>query len=340
MQRSIFHGIVKNENSYTHLLYNLMLREERVRMSVLQCLLGDFCPAICEARAIGLQKTLPNGGRPDLLIETDKLSAIVEVKTEEARDWSVRQLLFDSDENEPKTYLAHLKEQATLGRTCVLLFLVPPSWCLRSDVETAIQDLNKEGSTKHVTVRPIVTWRDILLCHQETELQPGPSLWQEFQLFLKERFDLIRFSDQEISAFRSNLIDLGLATKLVHLIDTVRQQASKYKLHVNELRAPGGEISIYLQGERGWKGKTLLFGCWPALWEEGNPDPLCCATDGRYAEVFKNAVSDLLPGPLFEHDNWIGIGFSDADLKAGSDEVYRKLLQIWKAFSEAEEVRG
>ncbi len=39
---SIFSGIVRNEDSYTQLLYNLMVRDERLLTAVLAFLLGEI----------------------------------------------------------------------------------------------------------------------------------------------------------------------------------------------------------------------------------------------------------------------------------------------------------
>jgi hypothetical protein len=219
---SIFQGIVRNENSFTQLLYNLMTRDELFRKDVLSLFAGETRSRSTVRANIYIEKHLPNGGRADLLIENPDLAIIVEVKTEHLRGRTAKQLLSGLDDN-PKSYLAYLESRRSLGARGLLVFLVPPDWRRKADLEDEIAGYVRQGRDKGVEVQQI-TWRDLLDCHK-TEQTFNGSLWLEFHNLLERRFGAVRFQKSEINSMINGEMTFASVVKLTKLIDDVRKKA-------------------------------------------------------------------------------------------------------------------
>src|SRR5579863_4468567 len=144
-KESIFHKLIKNENSYSQLLCNMMRREGDFR--------GDFLDQFSKhlkervkASDIRTQVRLPKCGQADILIRSDKLCMIVEVKTESHRGVTDRQGLLDN----PQSYQAWLEEQKAAGSEAWLVFLVPETWKNLPEKEQEIDDYKRRGREKGV----------------------------------------------------------------------------------------------------------------------------------------------------------------------------------------------
>jgi hypothetical protein len=325
-EASIFSRIVRNEDSYTQLLYNLMVRDESLRAVVLAFLLGEINPVSVSKRDIYIQKRLPNGGKPDLMIEHAGLSAIIELKTENERGRTARQLIVEPEQDDPECYLSYLRQKHAAGDRCALVFLVPPAWRERADVEEQIAELKKEGRAADIIVKQ-VTWQELLHCHEDTTT--GLSLWREFQAFLREHFDMIHFTKEEIETMVNGTMTLVSAVKLNRLIEEVRLKAEAHKMPVTKLCSESEEISFYFKRKVGNKEEwPLFFGCCPLLWKT-DPRPLCCGVKVDLKDRFENAVRDVLKEQTITDGDWVGVGFPDEDLERGAEAIYPKLPAIW-----------
>ncbi len=113
---SIFHKVVKKEDSYTQLLYNLIKRDGAFRRHFLSFLVGqDLTKLLGEDLTkdathayIATQERLSNKGRADIYVKTAKLCLILEVKTEIHRDRTEMQLL---SKPEKESSFARIKHQ-------------------------------------------------------------------------------------------------------------------------------------------------------------------------------------------------------------------------------------
>src|SRR5438105_2881757 len=112
--QNIFHNLVTDENSTTELLCSLM-RFPAFRQTAIRILLGVAADVSFEQ--IDTQADLAGHGRADLLLRTDQLCAIVEVKVNPWQALTPRQEL---------DYIRYLSGQNQPQK--VLAFLVPDAW--------------------------------------------------------------------------------------------------------------------------------------------------------------------------------------------------------------------
>jgi len=80
---SIFHKVATKEDDYTQILCNLMKRQEgkELRTSVLSMILGnsDLASQVSPDQ-IDTQVSMREAGRPDLIVESPVVYAVIEVK--------------------------------------------------------------------------------------------------------------------------------------------------------------------------------------------------------------------------------------------------------------------
>src|SRR5947209_14482983 len=113
---NIFHNLVTDEDSTTELLCNLM-RFPTFRQSVLVSLFNTPFAAEAAFDQVGTQMDLAGRGRADLIVRTEQLCAILEIKVTPWRALTERQ---------ERDYLAYLLAQPQPHR--VLAFLLPKDW--------------------------------------------------------------------------------------------------------------------------------------------------------------------------------------------------------------------
>jgi hypothetical protein len=146
---NIFFKLVKDENSATELLCNLM-RFTPFRCALLARLFpGSGVVNQIEHEGINTQIALSGGnGRPDVVIEGDKILAIVEVKVE---------LNCVPTENQPDGYFKYLLEQRGECAERWLAFLVPKGWIHEQSIKDKFTRF-KADSTYNCIKTSILYW--------------------------------------------------------------------------------------------------------------------------------------------------------------------------------------
>jgi hypothetical protein len=329
---SVFKGIVRSENSYTQLLYNLLMRDEHFRRDVLSLFVGEAQTELFEGANIQIQKCLPNRGQPDLLIEGPALSLIVEVKTENLCVRTVKQSV-SGPEDDPKSYLAYLKSQEGKGKKSVLVFLVPPDWKYRPDVGEEIAEYTREGREKGVDVKQI-TWQQLVDRHGDTV--GSVSLSQEFINLIKDRFGPVIFTEGEISSMETGEMSLETLLKINKLIDDVRKKAGRPA--TDKLEVAVDEVGFYLR--KGRKG-VLFFGCWLPVWKE-HGHVLCFGVDDNSMKAaFSKALKEVYKQEVIDYGGY-HVGYvPEEDMRAKEPEtahvIWENIKKIWSELEGAAE---
>lgn len=336
-QESIFQGVARNEISLTRLLHNFLGRDKQFRTDVLSL----FTNKPTMDAQIEVEKSLPNGGIADLLIDSPALSIIVEVKSEKFRGRTAKQM-FSNEHDDPESYLAYLKSCPVATRR--LIFLVPPDWTHKFDVQAEIEKYTLEGRQKGVEVS-LVTWEDVLYSHK-----PGGTfnglLCREFHKLLKKRFDSIRLEEREISSMVDGKMSLLTVLKLTALIEQVRSKAKNAGMDVSALEVREYEFGFYLIKKRSTKKEewSVFFGCSPSDWDEQDRPALGIGVDKAFINqsAFKEAARKNFKTARFNGENadptsWLYVAIPAEDLIAGSDVICSKLRNVWISITSDED---
>jgi hypothetical protein len=324
-QESIFHKLIKNENSYTQLLCNMLRRDGKFRDDFFSLIGVPISPM--NASRIQTQKGLEGHGQADILIESSNIYIIVEVKTESLRRMTDNQLL-----STPKGYLRWLERKLADSAEGWLIYLVPANWELLEDKKDEILVYQRDVGNTGVHVS-VILWEDVISLMPESKQSRGFSVLEEFRSLLCERFGPITFDDKEVELMLSESFPVGMFLKLNALIDAVRLDLNpKSKLDIHK-----DEFGFYLQ-----KSSTceLYFGCWLDFWENTSC-PLCFGIQYASAEVRDAFVRSLRSvyeqDAVFQGDWMMGrIPGQDIGSPLAVKLISSKLKLIWHSMSEAD----
>lgn len=342
MPESIFHKLVMKENSYTQLLCNLMKRDEVFCRTLLTLFAGENPRTPFGDLSISPQRSLGDEcGQPDLIIKAATLCIIVEVKTESHRGRTQKQELLDTG----RSYLNYLKDRHDSGLETVLAFLVPHNWEFRQELEDEIATLREEAIEKRVSVNQVY-WEEVLERISKEETQADSPLIEEFRLLLAERFGPIRFYPEETKSMFTSGFPMRNVVKLNAVLEGLRQKARKDagKLNIEKygtrLYSDMDEFGFCLRKSNG----TLLFvGYWVQFWNAGHPYPICFGMPDaapKVQEAFKSAFEEVYKEEAVPFvDKWIMGWVPELDFNSldAVDEIWRKLLPIWRKVSDAAE---
>jgi hypothetical protein len=258
---SIFRKVVSNENSYTQLLCNLMIRFQGFGNSVLEHLLPPGYASHINDTEIQTQHRLREGGCPDILIRSSGVLALVEVKLDPQRGLTNRQA--QSDEAEDRTYLDFLSKEKD-RKTC-LTFLIPKRWHDRRGLDSEFKNFEKQSKYSNVEKR-IVCWEEVLDIARSSVQKTGEPLLGEFLLQLMEEFMPITFSSEEVAAlFSSDFVGrFETIRKLEILVDEIDEKVKKNKYARLPTRRPD-EFGIYFKDSE--CEAEIWFGIWPEFWK-------------------------------------------------------------------------
>lgn len=165
----------EDENAVTELLANLM-RKRYVRNIILQKLVPDLSSEVLlkiEASDILSQKTIEQGGRPDLCIENKDVSIIIENKVRNSTSLT---------ENEVTSYVNRVDLSRKKFRK--LIYLIPSRY---NDKETLTGIAN--AKSKLVSV---VYWENLLAWLESSEIADNSSLIRDGLDYLESVIDLQR----------------------------------------------------------------------------------------------------------------------------------------------------
>jgi hypothetical protein len=337
---SIFHKLVKDENSYTQLLCNLMRRDSVFREAVLANLIDKDLREEVKAHHIHTQMYLwqkRHYGYADIYIETPNLAIIVEIKTDLHRGMTIRQSAPESRDS----YVKYLKGRKR--RVALVAFLVPLDWGHRPTIEQEYKDSLKRCGIDF----KVFHWEDILRLIPRPRETDNPSLVGEFRLLLSERFGPVEFEPEEVTFMLDKEFPLPAALKLVALIEEVRKKAEAKGVHVSRSLDIGKEeLGFGFEKNKHW---PLWFGCWSDNWGEAERPAI-----GFYIErttrkdsapieqAFRAAYDKFYGGePTLAEDRWILGWVKEEDMIGpAADQIWNRLLPIWKAVEKAVALPG
>lgn len=293
---SVFFKLAKDENSFTELLCNLLVRDD-FGVQVLPLLCPKTPPSSLAGATITTQEIDKDCGRPDIVIRTDEACGLVEVKLDPRRGLTNHQ--------KPGCgYHDYLMKQNVLHRQ--LLFLVPANW-EHSEILQSCLPLN--DFALKVKVR-ICFWEHIL---RATEKDTDPIV-QEFRKVLMCQLKSVTFSSQETVILRSQEFSTAFRAvrKIQIIVDKLhglmgRAQASWEK---TELESYGFNVEL--------NGKCQL---WFGIWEISGKIRLCYALPQLCDAATREAFCQLLQNGEVESNvgtdkKWIVATLSDKLLQA------------------------
>lgn len=333
-KETIFHKLVKNENSYTQLLRNLMVRDDVFRTEFLSLFFGERQAKHVLAAHVHSQYKLENGGQPDILILTSSSCLIIEVKTENLTGRTPKQVLRSVSEDDPVTYLHYLQSKRLMGFDTALVFLVPPAWKHWRDLEDEIAEITLDGAKKAVAVKQF-SWTEVLSHFRKADKISGDAFVEDFCNLVAERFGATGFVKEEIDSMAHDTISLATALKINSLIAETRAKAVEVA-DATPLQITRDEFGFFFKKNNKW---VLYFGCWLSGGNESS-HALCFGVDDPTAEVrkaFIQSFEKVYGQVAVVRDKWIMGWVPDEDLETSdaTRAVWGKLEQVWNAVATA-----
>ncbi len=262
---SVFYNLVKDENSFTELLCNLLMHS-RFRAQVLPLLCHEIPAASIMDATITTQEVDKDCGRPDIVIRTDTACAVVEVKLDPRRGLTSHQQLPGCNEKLDGTrYSDFLLKQNVPHRE--LVFLVPANW-KNAEISQTHSAFQKEI---HRIKVGICFWEHILEAVRE---DPDPFV-QEFRKVLMRQLQSVTLSPSETGALRSQefYAVFRAIRKVQIIIDRLRPLVHGNK-EDTEAESYGFNVEL--------NGKCQL---WVGIWEIDGQTRLCYALPQQLCDV-------------------------------------------------------
>jgi hypothetical protein len=225
---SIFFKLVTNEDSFTQLLRNLMVRSAGFRGRVLSLFLPEETAFRIRADELHTQQELLRCGRPDLVIDSQVLYAVIEVKVSLRRGVTEHQGYVDSREVEPTTYVGFLARVE--GRQSCLAYIVPKRWAFHKDLEDSLDRIRNDKRFARVLVPCPIYWEQLLTVVERAAKESRDPFLEEFSKLLFLEFGPIRFQEDEMQMLYSKDFSTAYRTlrKAESLVDDVRARTAAY----------------------------------------------------------------------------------------------------------------
>lgn len=284
---AVFYKLVNKEDDYTQLLCNLMQRNADFRNRVLRLFLSEESASEIKPNHIRTQCVLPECGRPDIVIQTPSLCALVEVKINPKRALSPNQEPAPYGQKELKGYVRFL--QGCKVREKWMVFLVPQDWKYREELQRML--LISESKYPHIK-SGLIFWEEIV------QLITIPTDSDQFLKGFQEllvRFAPIMFSEEEVQLIFSKNFPLRGVLKLQRLIKQVGERAKKKKGYSVKFVTDSQESGFYLM-----KDKVGFF--WCGIWAdagERDGQPFCFGVSDDDVELMpslRNAFCEAYKG--------------------------------------------
>ncbi len=254
-QHSIFTGVVREEDSYTQLLCNLMIRDYEFQRVILNLfsdgkLITDQRLTRDEVRT---KKGLGCYGQADMLIRTTEFILILEVKQSLRCAKTKGQI--------EGAYAKFLTEQDCASKW--LVYLVPDGWDKRIKTE---RDLGATAEQGYIKTR-LLTWEELAAKLQHLQIQSFDPAVKEFRDFLAPRFGPITFTKEEIdSMFDANFAEAiskvrGLQIIVDNLEENIRKTFRGRFKTTREKNNDSSEYGFYVQ-----HGSEIIL--WVGIWTD------------------------------------------------------------------------
>jgi hypothetical protein len=249
-----------------------MKRHPELCSKILALLFSEGLAAKIGSSSIQTQRTLTGFGKPDILIEAGDTCLVVEVKTDPLRPLGPNQNCGPHSESEEefRGYIKYLRQQREKSKRG-LAYLVPEDWRDKAALEAEISKAHAKSPEIFVQLK---TWHDVVReIHKLAENHP---LTDEFLLLLLQKFDPLRFVDEDIEMLFSNDFPIRAVWNIERLLEAISKKAKSENSEKCAVVGPNRhldkyEIDCYFKKD----GKDVLYlGCWVEFWEEEG-FPLC-----------------------------------------------------------------
>jgi hypothetical protein len=290
------------------------------RRPLLARLLTDVLAPKVDFDEIDTQSVLPEGGRPDIIIDSDSVYALIEVKVERGQGLT---------NNQPKVYFDTVLKEAE-RREGWLIFLVPRYWKYHEPLNQALKVLQSAHPVGGVSTK-IVEWESVLEIIEEYDLHRLNPFVGQFHELLSSRFRArpIAFSKDEVRMLYSK--DFGVAlSKLYELFDQIYDRSKTAYKTKREKYMP----SLYFRDSQGQD--VLWFGMWFDFWKaEGFP--LCFGVEETWGtavrDAFRNSLRRETKSFEVSGERWT-LGWLPSDVLSGQhplDEAWDILAPVIQA---------
>ena len=317
---NLLYRLVKDENSATELLCNLMSNSP-FRRSLLFSLFGTRLAAQATYDQIGTQFDLGGRGCADLSVCTKSFCGILEVKATPWRTLTERQerdyLMFLSEQHQPHKCLA---------------FLVPGDWDGRRDLDALLREARL--STPSVKSH-IMHWGEVLDIIESKSLHKRDPLFQQAHGLLASMFRPApaRMTPSEGTMLFNKKTPTALGGLNSILLAFQKQAARAYKFKPSS-RQRGlwldEEFGLYFKNKSG--KQVLWFGIWMAFWKDRGL-PLCFGVDNTWHPAVRRVFRKAYAGQTYQFENWT-LGALSREILADDapvDAIWEELRPIIEA---------
>jgi hypothetical protein len=308
-------GVVRDENTHTELLYNLMQLDEFRRPVLTLLFKSDSCGLAAHLDMETQAKLDDNCGCADLVIDRDPdVCAILEVKLLQSCGLTG---------NQPDGYIRFLSEKRRTER--LLTFLVPRRWAHRDKLQSRLNSSNDRSVRTH-----IVEWEELIDLLESEELRnlTPISISTKFTSLLASRYrtKALNFSMMEVEMLFSKETGAAIC-KLNELISKIREKAAAD--HYEPRRVLSDPQGIYFDND-------FWIGVWPEFWRDtGNP--LSFGVPKGCSASVRKAFSESYKGEKMYFDEYTVGWMSAEDLSASDpvEKVWNQLAPVLEAVTRA-----
>lgn len=319
--QSVFYRVATKEDHYTQLLLNLMQRPNGLRKEFLSrfiCKDPNISSQVAPSH-LSTQVFISDAGRPDLVIDSPSIRAVVEVKLNPRRGCTDYQI--PDDDGFRRGYCEFLNRATTTNR--VLSFLVPRDWIYVKETREKLARFEQRDPSIRTG---IFFWEDVFDLRKNLS---EDSILAEFWQLLAKDFQSIEFTKEEIDVMVNRAgLPIRAIGKAAHLVDQI---AKKARIELSEyiINGPEHEKSGEQYGLEFYKKKIghrteycFWFGIWSPFWEE-HGKALCFGVSHEQQPATQRAFMDVYSGEKREYGvspQWTLGWIPEADI-SGSDPV-------------------
>lgn len=312
--QNIFYNVVRDENSLSELLSNLLQFESfrSVFGGLLAEKLGfsiDFdYDDIRTQFAIGL------AGIPDIAIENDDCLLLIESKI--GNDTPLTR-------NQPRSYLEYLAAD-NQERIKALVLLAPADYSQEYIVRADVGRFLREAHRSRIKFS-VLHWEDVHHALRRSGLAEISPIFEHFAALLTSWFstDMVTFDRTELPMLYSKEVP-ALYLKTTQFVDQIRKKLSKSYKVTREINEYGHGVYV-----KTGKGTPILwFGVWYQYWQKSG-HPFCLAVLEEWSPTVAKRFrakcgKEMFP---FEREDWSIHGLSQ-ELIEGPDPVKKVVAKI------------
>jgi hypothetical protein len=249
LKNSLFHGLVKNEITFTELVCNLFKMYKPFRSLFLQFLSLEDDGFDIDSQFI------TSNGRPDIIIENSQQLIFIEIKVGDA----------ELKDSQPNGYIAALEELKE-GRSQQLFFIIPKQYKHIKELEERISHLSESDVVK------ILFWENFfILLTEKYSIFNGNLVLKEVYNLFKSWFgyEQVSFDQKELDLFK----DIG---KTIHKLGVFYENVAiliEKEGYSTKADTEYGTLGFWITNSD--RELILWFGSWFQLWNKEGSGFVC-----------------------------------------------------------------